>query len=745
MKHALRKYIAPCGSALFMVVSTMAALVVLVTAMYMSVVSSGKVQMASFNQEQAYVTSTSIGDMVYSYLMKSSEGRSFVTNNVLTLKKNEHISTNGNDFEAFGGANPDLDRIGAFDVDITYVYDIGTQKVFDMAVTVENGGVYETSHTFLKVTPGSVPTMRRIDNFFTSTGYLPTDIWIKKVVTDSEVYFDNEYVKMTDFSKSSASQDMVYNFDITALGTVEMDVGKTGNQLSDNERSATPLTWTIGIDYKLIKGDIPVDLCGTSSNHGKLYVGRDMYIEGTQHYITQYSDVYVMGDLYLNTSNCVNLNGDLYVNGNIIRQSGNLNVNGKVYLNGNVVDGSGNPASINISAPSWDTSEAEAFMDMKLSPSPWPKWTLKRVEDEIDLSFRDSENDIVYIDSDGTLGDWINASGHNQRVIIIDTGDDISDVRNLTISANDSTGEMFSWDPFDGDATAVLTVGKGTLVINVPDDVAYQDKRGVFFGHIAWFTACGGTIDIQDGKLKFGNISTAAGASTSFAATCKDNHFIVNKSDLKNYGETGACEYKEKTVDVTINGETESRTYYTCTKHGGWYDVDNKKTGKNTEIEAYEAGEGGSLCAGRINESGFDSFYAGSGSGALASLEKFYSFYGSEENIYPNVNIYIASDSENARINLGNSSEFNVGDVNRCIYFGYIYAPYMTFYIDGQAGGNGSARAVGGLIVSDIVMGMDTQFLFAQPDMSIMGLAGKGWSALSSIASKSWRMSYGLT
>ena len=34
MKHALRKYLSPCGSALFMVVSTMAALTVLVTAMY---------------------------------------------------------------------------------------------------------------------------------------------------------------------------------------------------------------------------------------------------------------------------------------------------------------------------------------------------------------------------------------------------------------------------------------------------------------------------------------------------------------------------------------------------------------------------------------------------------------------------------------------------------------------------------------------------------------------------------------
>ena len=382
-------------------------------------------------------------------------------------------------------------------------------------------------------------------------------------------------------------------------------------------------------------------------------------------------------------------------------------------------------------------------MDMKLKPSVWPKWVLGPVDDDINLSFKSEDNDVVYIDEDGTLGSWVNASGHNQRVIIIDTGDDISDIRNLTISANDDTGESFSWDPWDSDATAVLTVGRGTLVINVPDDVVYQDKRGVFFGHIAWFTACGGTISVQDGKLKFDNIATAAGATTNFAQKAKENKFIIQKSDLKDYGEAGGCEYVEQTTSVTIDGVTESRTYFTCTRHGGWYDADDPKAGTNSEILAYEAGEGGSLCAGRINEAGFDSFYSGSGASALASLNVFYNNYGSDRNLYPNVNIYIASDSENAKINMGNSNY--ASDVNRSIYFGYIYAPYMTFYIDGQGGGDSSARAVGGLVVSDIVLGMDTQFLFAQPDMSIKGMAGDNWTQLTSFADKSWRLSYGLT
>ena len=71
MKHALRKYLSPCGSALFMVVSTMAALTVLVTAMYMSVLSSRQVQYATFDQEQAYVTSTSVADIFTAYISDS--------------------------------------------------------------------------------------------------------------------------------------------------------------------------------------------------------------------------------------------------------------------------------------------------------------------------------------------------------------------------------------------------------------------------------------------------------------------------------------------------------------------------------------------------------------------------------------------------------------------------------------------------------------------------------------------------
>ena len=98
MKHALRKYLSPCGSALFMVVSTMAALTVLVTAMYMSVLSSRQVQYATFDQEQAYVTSTSVADIFTAYISDSKNASTTIMKKISTMKAGQTITTNGNDF-----------------------------------------------------------------------------------------------------------------------------------------------------------------------------------------------------------------------------------------------------------------------------------------------------------------------------------------------------------------------------------------------------------------------------------------------------------------------------------------------------------------------------------------------------------------------------------------------------------------------------------------------------------------------
>ena len=562
MKHALRKYLSSSGSALFMVVSTMAALIMLVTAMYMSVVSAAEVQFAVFSQDQATVTASSVGDMVYSYVQKNMSTNTTFMQSLGALKPGESISTNGNGFAAFGGTAEDDERLGAFDATVTYIYDIDGMQVYDLAVTVENNGSVETSHSFLKISPGQPPNIRRIDNFFTATGYLPTDIWIKKVVTDSQVYFDNEYVKMTNHNIGSASQGMVYNFSMTALGTVEIDLG---NDMEASQRPASPLTWAIGNDLIISKADLDIDMAGTSTKPGEVFVRRDLFFEGTQNPINMNTDVYVMGDLHMNLSNSLTVNGNLYVNGNIYLK-GSIGGSGKVYVNGKIYDKpKTDPAkaetTLTLNKGTWDNAAALARMNEKLTSSAWPKWTLARNSTDITLDFDASvdqnEVKVAYIDQDGTIGEMKNKGQSSKpHVIVIDTGDDPTDIRNLTVSANLKVWEngsevlkdCFVWDPWNGNAkVAVITVGKGTLVLNVPEGVTYQNQQHVFFGHIGWFTACGGRIwKDSNGKLRYTdpgddpanpNIGdmpdVGANANTNFGKWVNDYDWIVEKEDLK--------------------------------------------------------------------------------------------------------------------------------------------------------------------------------------------------------------------
>ena len=196
MKHALRKYLSPCGSALFMVVSTMAALTVLVTAMYMSVLSSRQVQYATFDQEQAYVTSTSVADIFTAYISDSKNASTSIMKKISTMKAGQTITTNGNDFAAFGGTKEDS-AIGAYTVDIKRLNNETISgvdwNVYDIAVTVQKNGIAETTHSLVRSKNGEPTQMEPIDRFFTSTGYLPNDVWISSITSDSTVYCDNEY------------------------------------------------------------------------------------------------------------------------------------------------------------------------------------------------------------------------------------------------------------------------------------------------------------------------------------------------------------------------------------------------------------------------------------------------------------------------------------------------------------------------------------------------------------------------
>ena len=755
MKHALRKYLSPCGSALFMVVSTMAALIVLVTAMYMSVVTSGQVQFATFDQEQAYVTSTSVSDIITAYISNSSNSKTSTMAKINSLKVGESISTNGNDFISLSPTGTKEDsNIGAYDVDITRINDEtvsgSTCQVYDIAVTVKNNGIIETTHMFIRSTPGEPTQMEVIDRFFTNTGYLPNDVWISSVTTDSTLYCDNEY---TVFSKDrfagtfGGDGDIILNMDIVCAGAALF------NDQTTLKAADKPLTWVFGNTLTISSSCTMsnFDLSGTSSEHGRIMVGGDLVLEGNRTF-PAYTDVYVMGNLYI--KGYMKFDGKLCVGKDIIfmYEKNPWGDGGKdwwssasdMYVNGNITAEPGTEVRFNPgeNKGSWadDYAKIGEDIDARIGGSVFPKWQAETsglpTEDIIFQSYDSAGEGVVgkyvhYIGEDCVIGkvrDSYDGTGASANLtVIIDTGDDPKGVRTLSVSPNcDSVGvsNTFMWypeaSPSGGKTITVLTVGRGTLVIDVPDGITYQASDQEFFGDLSWFMMAGGSIETTDSGAVY--FSRNGSLSPNSSSVIHNNGLILEQAD-------GTCKYKK------IDGSD----YYTCESHGGSYEEYN--------VKKVEDGQRDTLCEGRILKNKVDDFFATSaGARARSEIGDYYdSYFGptlngtsgySTECYYPTVNIFVISVLENADIQFGCKKADNTSIMEN-VYFGYVYAPYMSYISIGSGGG---LKTVGGIVVSDMALSGSYEYIFAQPERSISQISGEDLESLTPSGSRTWRV-----
>ncbi len=752
MKHALRKYIAPCGSALFMVVSTMAALVVLVTAMYMSVVSSGKVQYATFNQEQAYVSSTSIADIMKGYICDSKNQKKDLVVKVLDLNVGQSITTNGNSFASLSDTGTELDTdLGGYTVDITRLQDetISNTKwyVYDLAVTVSENGVVETTHTYIRTKDPEDPDPSDIDRFFTATGYIPNDVIAGGGTFTSKMYFDAEYSMFTK-PKNYDSSALTIDTDLVAAGSVVFDHA-SANPVHLSE----PGEWYVGNNMYIKSQPNTFDLGGQNgqnskaedNEHGLLVVGGDFEMSTTGQFqigaAGKYTDVYVLGDFYLGS--CT-IYGNVYVAGDLIIINSNWNTTdqngqGKFYIDGDVkvLDG----VTPHMNGKGWQggaeglqavkeelkkngtwsgiletdekytysSDEITSMLNTAIGGSTYPKWNIDTsdflTESNGDLKVVDLHFDLGYenpvytieINDDCVIG-GIYSTGNqiNAATIIINTGDSEDDVRNIRLSANCADGESFSWCPEtveSGRIVNVLTVGKGTLLVDVPDGVRYQATNQEFFGHMGWFKLLGGVELTKNGCVYYDRAS-------GFELNNPDQN-IINPNGLI-HSTCSSCTYEE----VTVDGESK----WKCT------DSNHYKT--------YAEEPEDDVCAGYVDEGRVTSYASSKG----IDLD-----YNGEEQI-PNVNIYVISCSESADIQFGGDGVMNN------LYFGYVYAPFMT-YVDKGAGGG--AKVIGGLIVSDYVITGYYRYTYCLPTKSINDLVGDDFEYLRPTGSREWR-NYGV-
>lgn len=747
MKHALRKYIAPCGSALFMVVSTMAALVVLVTAMYMSVVSSSKVQYATFNQEQAYVTSTSVGDIIKYYL--SNKKNPAFQKKLEGMKVGDTLSTDGNNFASLdpSGTIADTD-LGGYTVDIQRLNDEtidGVKNwVYDVSVTVSDNGIVETTHTYLMLPEESDPEINDIDRFFTATGYVPNDVVAAGGTFTSKMYFDAEYSMFTK-PKGYDSGALTIDTEMVAAGSVVFD-HSNANPVHLSE----PGTWYIGNNCYLKSQPDTFDLGGTNGDvskaedyeHGKIIIGGDLEMSRTGQFQIgapgKYTDVYVLGNVYLGSCK---IYGDLYVAGDLIINNNNWNVMGqdgagKFYIDGEVKVAAGVTPHLNGKGyqggeegkqaviaeakkyGSWSSIEEadEKFtyssdkigsdLDEAIGESTYPNWRIKTdnflTEANGDLKVVDLHFDLGYEDPTYTItinndcvigGIYSTGNTINAATIIIDTGN-AGDVRNIRLSANCADNYSFSWCPEtveSGRLVNVLTIGEGTLLVDVPEGVRYQATNQEFFGSMGWFLLLGGKELSKNGATYF---DRADGFELNNPDTniINPNHLIHTTCDT--------CTYEETTND---SGET----VWKCT---------NTDHYKEFTVEPEEC-----KCSGFIDKDAVRSYASRKG------IDLYYN--GIEE--MPDVDIYVISCDESADIQFGGDGVMNN------LFFGYVYAPYMNYVDKGSGGG---AKTIGGLIVSDYVISGYYRYTYCLPTVpTSQMLKDFGGDPLRPVVSRSWR------
>ena len=106
--------------------------------------------------------------------------------------------------------------------------------------------------------------------------------------------------------------------------------------------------------------------------------------------------------------------------------------------------------------------------------------------------------------------------------------------------------------------------------------------------------------------------------------------------------------------------------------------------------------------------------------------------------IYPTVNIFLVSCDESANIRLSVMEDGS--SVIQNSFFGYIYAPYMTFNAYRANQGGGMVRLLGGMTVSDYIIDDSMSMIACWPEKmpedlmsddckknKLDGLAGRGW------------------
>lgn len=788
MVHSLRKYLSNRGSALFMVLSTMTALMITCMAMYFAVVSSRSAGFAVFNQQQSYQSAMSISEMVVADLS------TILTNSGVDIESvkvgDTIITTDGNGFKTLnsGASNADDHYLGAYDVTMTRLADekIDNETYFtvDIAVTTSVSGVKEVYHQVVNIIQEEGSPDRK-GKIFASTGYVPNDSFISKGRFFSDVYVSNEDTVLGAFDGNELHffQNIFCENSLTVLD------GKTPQNYKKN-----PIVHAVRGDYNIGTGN-PIGFSGGSY----IFVGNDMHVARGMNVSSGTGDleVYVAGDLYLE-SGASNLNSSrvkFYVAGDVYLKTGTATaIPGVLYchkVHGLELLGDQDRTNLlNSSAFNqgldWKTdqdkkhgvmslsfSDAMTMLDEKTPDIKYKLWQLDESKlkgaigetqsdgtikggTEKTLNFKSIDYQNVYKpititygsekdgvgciiqdiyldrneDENGKLLEGFARGGGTEDgkmpTLIIDTGDDPSNTYVIRLQANnqytykdstnkDVTVDYFSWRPKTSSGLAwypiqVLVKGNGSVVIDVPDGVVYQDSSYCHIMHYNWYML-GDTnsgLGYQNGVAYYKNSQGIQGTISDYVHSSCDDDCNCRYTTKKT---SEACAYCGNEITYSVKCSLHEE-YTICPNCDSEYFSGDEK---NPTINPV------GICKDRVErQKCINSLAAIDSADRPVNREKVKDNVTGKlketgDIIVPNCNIYLISCSESAAFRFGRTID-DKSTIDKNCFMGFIYAPYMSYKANGADAGEYYMH-VGGMVVSDYKFLSLNRFLACWPSV----------------------------
>lgn len=765
----LRKYADNRGSALFMVISTMTALMISCMAMYFSVISSRSTQYAIFNQQQSKQVAMGINDAVIAGIMDNQLQQ--LTEAMTQLAEGEKLTAGSNGFIEFGAADGiEADKdLGAYTMEVTKLPNEivgGVEKnVFDFAVRSSVNGANVIYHTIIYYEAEERDSPPAPTQVFAATGYVPNDVFLDGGRFITDVFFDNEQTVVNAYGQ----KNMELWGNLSTGGSLVCH----GYLIPSKTR---PLTFAIRNKYTA-NFNSAVSFAPSPYEKSTVLIGGDADFNGSGSGVGfENANVYILGDMYVKGTLSNNTNyfvdGNVYILGGVWPSMKNVYCNGVVDVTNNNGCGVTDMPAINLwSTPkvlkaqtddTWNekvdgtdylnVSEMISLLEEKTATNQYYKWVIndsspskdkyvKELDETrptavkkpihfsqsstkpipfVELKYSDSEKGCIIEDVTCDKGN----TAFNDIALIIDTGEDEDNVYTIRVKANrdfdgDDVNETFSWYPFYAQESStrmsILVKGRGSVVVDVPKGVTYQDMSFQKFMHYGWYVLGGGVEeDTENGHIyKQGSIDNGkadVNLEQFIHRDCKSGDgCIYTETDSVN--KCSSCEGKMKVVECSIHGslnefcptcqpEKKNKHEGECLNHVGRKEIDEYLV-SHADLKARMMGKDGKL-------------------------------------IYPTTNIFLVSCDESANIRL---SVMEDGEkIIQNSFFGYVYAPYMTFKAYGNNSGGGMVRLLGGMTVSDYIIDdsmsmiacwpekMPTELMSDECKKNIMhGLASKGW------------------